>query len=99
MKFLIWIGLALVIFFLLRVLSPAKRQRKRETDERGKSASRGAADRSRSADDRRENRELMMRCSVCGVHIPSSDAVFARGRVFCGPEHRDAGDAGPADRS
>ena len=34
--------------------------------------------------------ELMMSCAVCGVHLPASDAVFARGRVYCGPEHRDA---------
>ena len=33
--------------------------------------------------------ELMMSCAVCGVHIPASDAVFAHGKVFCGPEHRD----------
>jgi hypothetical protein len=37
--------------------------------------------------------ELMMTCAVCDVHLPSSDAVFARGKVFCSPEHRDLDEA------
>jgi uncharacterized protein len=37
--------------------------------------------------------ELMMSCAVCGVHLPASEAVFARGKVFCGREHRDSDEA------
>ena len=106
MKYLIWIGLVVVILLVMRLLSPVKRR----DDEAGKGnggaaagrarggrAATDAADRARDADDRRGGRELMLRCTVCGVHIPSSDAVFARGRVYCGVEHRDV-DAG-RDRS
>jgi hypothetical protein len=31
----------------------------------------------------------MMSCTVCGTHVPASDALFARGKVFCSAEHRD----------
>ncbi len=97
MKFLIWIVLGVVILLLMRLLSPVKRRGGEQKGEhrgaRGDGAAGGTADRSESADDRGGGRELMLQCKVCGVHIPSSDAVFARGRVYCGPEHRDA-DAG-----
>ena len=106
MKYLIWIGLFVVILLLMRLLSPVKRRggdEKRDSDGgaggpgRGGRAATDAADRARDADDRRGGRELMLRCNVCGVHIPSSDAVFARGRVYCGAEHRDVDDG--QDRS
>ncbi|MDO4636694.1 MAG: PP0621 family protein [Lautropia sp.] len=32
--------------------------------------------------------DLMMACSVCQVHIPASEAVFAHGRVYCCEAHR-----------
>jgi len=98
LKFLIWIVLIVVILLLMRMLSPVKRRGTGKDDPiRGRGNSGHAVDRAQDADDRRAGRELMLRCKVCGVHIPSSDAVFARGRVYCGAEHRDA-DAGP-DRS
>jgi uncharacterized protein len=34
--------------------------------------------------------ESMMQCKVCGLHLPGSEAVFARGRVYCSPEHRES---------
>lgn len=34
--------------------------------------------------------ETMVRCQVCGVHLPGSEARYARGRVYCSDEHRDA---------
>lgn len=94
MKFLIWIVLIVVILLLMRMLSPVKRRgADKDGGVRGRGASGTAVDRSQDADDRQAGRELMLRCKVCGVHIPSSDAVFARGRVYCGAEHRDV-DAG-----
>lgn len=34
----------------------------------------------------------MLACARCGVHLPSTDAVFDdTGRAFCGAEHRLAG--------
>ena len=33
----------------------------------------------------------MVRCKVCGVHLPSSDAVRIGSGVFCCPEHAPQG--------
>ena len=30
----------------------------------------------------------MVRCSVCGVHLPATGAVAVRSGVFCCPEHQ-----------
>lgn len=98
MKFLIWIILGIVVLLLMRLLSPAGKRGAGDPARTGRpgsgaGAAGGAADRPQGTDDRGQGRELMLQCKVCGVHIPSSDAVFARGRVYCGSEHRDA-DAG-----
>jgi uncharacterized protein len=35
--------------------------------------------------------EDMVRCSVCGVHLPRSESFTSRGRFFCTDEHRRLG--------
>ncbi len=37
---------------------------------------------------RRGDGERMVDCSQCGVHLPVSEAVEAKGRYFCSDEHR-----------
>jgi uncharacterized protein len=32
--------------------------------------------------------EDMVRCRVCGVHLPRSESFTSRGRFFCSDEHR-----------
>lgn len=32
--------------------------------------------------------EDMLRCHVCGVNLPRSEAILSRGRFYCGEEHR-----------
>lgn len=32
--------------------------------------------------------ETMVRCAQCGVYLPQSEGIAARGRVFCSQEHR-----------
>ncbi len=32
--------------------------------------------------------EDMVRCHVCGVNLPRSEAILSRGRYYCGEEHR-----------
>lgn len=34
-------------------------------------------------------RELMLRCDVCGTHVPTSEAFNARGHHYCSAAHRD----------
>ena len=36
--------------------------------------------------------ENMVRCRVCGVHLPLSEAVTARGDFFCSKEHLQLAD-------
>jgi uncharacterized protein len=31
--------------------------------------------------------EDMVRCGVCGVHLPTSEAITSRGAFFCSKEH------------
>ncbi|MBI5937591.1 MAG: hypothetical protein HY850_07070 [Betaproteobacteria bacterium] len=33
--------------------------------------------------------ESMVRCQVCGVNLPRSEAVMSQGRFYCCPEHRE----------
>lgn len=35
--------------------------------------------------------EDMVRCVVCGVNTPRSEAIFSGGEFFCSEEHRQAG--------
>jgi uncharacterized protein len=32
--------------------------------------------------------EDMVKCRVCGVNLPRSEAIMSRGRFYCGEEHR-----------
>lgn len=36
--------------------------------------------------------EDMVRCHVCGVNLPRSEAVLSQGRIYCCDEHRRADD-------
>lgn len=32
--------------------------------------------------------ENMLKCAHCGVHLPESEGIQARGRFYCSEEHR-----------
>lgn len=36
--------------------------------------------------------EDMVRCQVCGVNLPRSEALLSRGRIYCCEEHRNRED-------
>lgn len=36
--------------------------------------------------------EDMVRCRVCGIHLPKSEAITSRGEVFCTREHLQLAD-------
>jgi uncharacterized protein len=42
--------------------------------------------------------EDMVRCSICGVHLPTSEAVTSRGDFYCGKEHLQLADRERANR-
>ena len=97
-KIAIWILIAIAVMLVLRLIAGNKRRQdsvdggaESGSKARGKSGRPGARD---DAERGGHGGELMMSCAVCGVHLPASEAVFAGGKVFCGPEHRDVDEAG-----
>ncbi len=86
-KLALWIFVAVAVMLLIRLFGPGKRRMRDELDEPDPPASK----RPEAGDPQSRGKpgELMMSCAVCGVHLPSSDAVFARGKVYCGIDHRD----------
>jgi len=36
--------------------------------------------------------EDMVRCLICGVHLPKSEAVTSRGQIYCSKEHLQLAD-------
>ena len=52
----------------------------------------GMQDSARSAPPRDKHvPEDMVRCTVCGVHLPRSESFTSRGKFFCTDEHRRLG--------
>ena len=37
--------------------------------------------------------DMMVACSVCDLHLPASEAIFAHGRVYCCEAHQAQGKA------
>ncbi len=96
-KIALWIVVIIVVMLLVRALKPRRGEGGGAGDKRAAAGAGRGGDRPADGDGARG--ELMMSCAVCGVHLPASDAVFARGRVYCGPEHRDLDlDGQPRDR-
>lgn len=95
-KLLIWAGLAVAILLVIRIVAIGKRRdaeaAAREAGQGGSGSDRpgkGAQAGGRGDADRDPPRELMMQCARCAVHVPSSEAVFAGGKVYCSAAHRD----------
>ncbi|HYD80609.1 MAG TPA: PP0621 family protein [Paucimonas sp.] len=73
MKFLLWIGLFVLVYLALR--------------HKSRIASRDASARSNRAS-RAGTTEPMLQCRQCGVHFPASEATRnALGDAFCCEEH------------
>jgi len=91
-KIAIWILIVIAVMLVLRLIAVKKRPVDEDAGSKkeGKTGRRGSRD---EADPRGHPGELMMSCAVCGIHLPSSEAVFAHGKVFCGPEHREVEEA------
>lgn len=84
-KLLFWVLVAIAIYLIWALVASNRRRAARRDAQPGGDGSGGG---SRGASDP-QRLETMMQCRVCGVHLPDSEAVFARGRVYCGDEHRD----------
>ncbi len=76
-KFLLVIAVVIVIYLLVRSARKRGAEPTSTPDSTAKDAKYGA---SRLGED-------MVRCGVCGVHLPTSEAVASRGDYFCSKEH------------
>lgn len=82
-KIIFWILVGMVVMLLLKQLRPGRR--------RVRVAPRGGhADGSVAA---APTHDVMLACSVCQLHLPASEAIFAGGKVYCCEAHRDQGRA------
>lgn len=74
-KVLFWIVVIAIGFGVYRLMQIMERKSARDREQRP---------------DPEAARELVMRCDHCGVHVPASEAITDRGRVFCSEAHRRA---------
>ena len=82
-KFLLLIALAVVAYLLVRGF-------RRDAGIQDSSQRSSRRDRSVPED--------MVRCTVCGVHLPRSESFTSQGKFFCSDEHRRLGQADPGKR-
>ena len=92
-KFLVWVGIGLAAWVFWRFVLVGRRRVREEaardaSDEAGSGPGRGRA---AGGGPRIAAPEAMMQCAACGVHLPASEARFARGRAYCCDAHRDPG--------
>ena len=78
-KFLLLIALAIVVYALFRGF-----RRHAGMQDSAPPAPRAAPGDKAAAED-------MVRCTVCGVHLPRSESFTSRGKFFCTDEHRRLG--------
>ena len=75
-KFLLLIALAIVVYALVRGF-------RRHAGMQGSAPPAPPRDKAVPED--------MVRCTVCGVHLPRSESFTSRGKFFCTDEHRRLG--------
>lgn len=90
-KLALWILVAVAVVLLLRMLGSGKRGKvaSRQAGKGNPGSATGRRDGAQDSEASGAGGELVMGCAVCGVHVPASEAVFARGKVYCGATHRD----------
>lgn len=93
-KLAFWVLVVVAVMLLVRMLGPGKQRTRVDREGTGGKGKGSKGSESETGERRGKAGELILGCAVCGVHIPSSDAVFARGKVYCGAEHRDQDEAG-----
>lgn len=79
MKYLVVIAVLLVVFWLWRA---------------GRDSGARAVPRDRGAPKKNPPQLEMVRCRVCGVHLPEADAVRADAAYYCSVEHLNQAERG-----
>jgi uncharacterized protein len=93
-KLLIWLVILTLAYIAWRVYvgkkDKAARRQADESDGDRDAQPGGGASPGRDKAGRLVAPEAMMQCTVCGLHLPGSEALFSRGRVYCSAEHRES---------
>ncbi len=92
-KLLGWVLVGLLVWVVWRFMVISKRRA-----ERAKAGGSAGGEASPSSQGARRDTPvtdrtpvMMMQCVVCGVHLPSTEAIFSGGNVFCSEAHRNQG--------
>lgn len=80
MKFLVLIAVLLVAFWFWRA---------------ARESARGEPPRGPAAPKAEPPRLEMVRCAICGLHLPESDAVRAQAVYYCSVEHLNQAERSP----
>lgn len=88
MKIIFWMLVIAGAIMLVRRYGAlaAARARRDAQAAGGQSAADAASARPADAD-------MMVACSICDLHLPASEAIFAHGRVYCCEAHQAQGKA------
>lgn len=81
-KFLLLVAVFIVLFMIFRAL-------------RGR---RGTTHTAQPGSQQPGRAEDMVRCQMCGVHLPRSESITSRGEFFCSQEHSRLADRGQQGR-
>lgn len=85
-KLLLLVAVFAIVYLVLRSY-------RGKSDLRAPAARQGPEGRGASA-----HGEDMVRCLICGVHLPRSEAIASRGEIFCSREHLQLADRGGSGR-
>lgn len=90
MKFLLWgIIIAAIVLWVIRAKKTLRdtRESRHNTQQHSQQHTHRPARQEQRADE--SDAEPMLRCTHCGIHLPSSEAFTGKGgEVYCSVEHR-----------
>jgi uncharacterized protein len=89
-KLLIWVVILTLAYIAWRVYVGKQRTATRREEGDGSEGGGRTDEAGRDRAGRLASPEAMMQCTVCGLHLPGSEALFSRGRVYCSAEHRES---------
>lgn len=88
-KLLLLVAVFTVVYLVVRNY---KRRIDKSSPPPGQSGTHGDAKQDGSKHGSSKHGEDMVRCRVCGIHLPKSEAMTSRGEIFCTREHLQIAD-------
>lgn len=85
-KVLTWVLIGLILWGAWRLYTISQRRIERSRHDAGAAGGPHDGD---GEPGRVAAPETMVKCAVCGLHLPGSEARWAAGRTYCSDAHRD----------